>query len=93
MTGRPKVPLFDAVIFTAGLHDTYRNRRFTNSDERVRAQAMQEYGDALASVLSRLADLAPDTTRCRAFAHCAGTLACSNREGWYRRMSVEATVG
>ena len=154
--GRPEVPLFDAVIFTAGLHDTYRNRRFTNSEERVRAQAMQEYGDALASVLSRLADLAPvrlflsmerrgagrwagppltelgsnlhpavlhranlelerkrafggnwttvvdatqgvhaltehcavhnynsthigytDTTRCRAFAHCAGTLACS----------------
>ena len=59
VTGRDKAPLFDAVIFTAGLHDTYRNRKFTSSDGRVRAQAMQGYGDALADVLARLANLAP----------------------------------
>ena len=57
MTGRDKAPLFDAVIFTAGLHDTYRNRKFTSSDERVGAQAMEGYGDALADVLARLANL------------------------------------
>ena len=58
VTGRDKAPLFDAVIFTAGLHDSYR-RKFTSSDERVRAQAMQEYDDTLADVLARLASLAP----------------------------------
>ena len=57
VTGRDKAPLFDAVIFTAGLHDTYRNRKFTSSDERVGAQAMEGYGDALADVLARLANL------------------------------------
>lgn len=50
---------FDAVLFTAGMHDVFNNHRFTHADADVRAKAWRAYAHHLDSALDRLGKLAP----------------------------------
>ena len=49
---------YDAVVFTAGLHDVYYNPAYASEDMRVRSNATQAYADGLARMLALLAKLA-----------------------------------
>ena len=50
---------YDAVVFTAGLHDVFHNAAFASEDELVLSGATKAYADGLARMLALLAKLAP----------------------------------
>ncbi len=47
------------MVFTAGLHDVYRNAAFSSDDDHVLSGATKAYADGLARMLALLAKLAP----------------------------------
>ena len=83
---------YDAVVFTAGLHDVYYNPGLASEDMRVRSNATQAYADGLARMLALLAKLAPSRRFFLSMAHRRGFWAKPPYKPAFKGLDIIARV-